>query len=336
MTRMKEAIIEINGVSKGYGKTQVLRNINLHIKVGEFVVLIGESGCGKTTLLKLINGLLAKDEGEIHIQGKRIEDIDGVKLRRNMGYVIQQIGLFPHLTIEENLNYVLSLKGIPKERRHQRAKELIELIGLDTGFLKRYPRELSGGQRQRVGIGRALASDPPIILMDEPLGAVDALCRQELQEELKDLFNRLSKTVIFVTHDIREAFKLGSRIILLGRGEIIHNGTKESFMNQPQEYIRKFMGKHQFADYLESVPIKDLIEKGAFMNSDHKDSPKKLGKVQAIKESASVLEGLQMMYNKGHKTLQIIDKQGRSIGEMEGFHVTPAQKDTELAQRNPK
>lgn len=330
MSKINKAIIQIKGVSKGYGKTQVLNNINLDIRAGEFVVLIGESGCGKTTLLKLMNGLLAKDEGEIYIQGKRIEDMDGVELKRNMGYVIQQIGLFPHLTVEDNLNYVLSLKGISKEKRQRRAKELIELIGLDTGFLKRYPRELSGGQRQRVGIGRALASDPPIILMDEPLGAVDALCRQELQEELKDLFNRLGKTVVFVTHDLREAFKLGSKIVLLGQGEIIHNGTKESFMNQPKEYIRKFMGKHQFADYLESVPIKDFIVKGAFMNSDHKDSLKKLGKVQAIKESASVLEGLQMMYNKGHKSLQIVNKQGQSIGKMEGFHFTPAKNNTEL------
>jgi osmoprotectant transport system ATP-binding protein len=245
-------LIRFKNVEKSYenGK-KIIDNLNFTINSGEFITLIGKSGSGKTTMLKLINGLINPNSGKIFIKDKEINEWNIIDLRRSIGYVIQQIGLFPHMTIEENIGYVLNIKKESKETISKRAKELIELVGLPQDYLKRYPRELSGGQKQRIGVARALASNPDIILMDEPFGAVDEITRRTLQEEILKLQENLKKTIVFVTHDIEEAFKLGSRIVLFDNGEIVQEGRKEDLLLNPKnQFVEDFLGSKNFIKYL--------------------------------------------------------------------------------------
>src|SRR5882724_1955320 len=208
----------------------LVAGLNFDVLRGETLVLLGRSGSGKTTTLKLINRLLEPTSGEIRVEGKPTNDWDAIELRRHIGYVIQDTGLFPHFTVERNIAVVPRLKGWPEERTRLRVRELLDLVGLEAEmFADRYPRELSGGQRQRVGVARALAADPPIVLMDEPFGALDPLTRAELQREFAALTERLNKTIVFVTHDIREAFTLASRIGLFKDGHLIELATPEQF-----------------------------------------------------------------------------------------------------------
>ncbi len=246
-------IVEVKHVYKKYNKDlKVLEDLSLSIEEGEFITILGPSGCGKTTLLKMINQLIDFDSGDIIIKGKSIKDWDTITLRRNIGYVIQQIGLFPHMSIENNISYVLSLEGLDRDKRRQRAEELIELVGLTKEMLDRYPNELSGGQKQRVGVARALAADPDIILMDEPFGAVDEIARTALQDELLKLQKRLNKTVLFVTHDIQEAIKMGSRIVLINEGKIEQIGTKEELLFNPaSQFVKDFIGLKGFKSVLD-------------------------------------------------------------------------------------
>jgi osmoprotectant transport system ATP-binding protein len=204
--------------------------LNIEVSRGETLVLLGRSGSGKTTTLKLINRLLDPTSGEIRIEGTPTVAWDPIRLRRRIGYVIQETGLFPHFTVERNTALVPQLEGWPADRITARVREMLELVGLDyEHFADRYPRELSGGQRQRVGVARALAADPPIVLMDEPFGALDPLTRAELQREFAALSKRLNKTIVFVTHDVREAFLLASRIGLFKDGRLVELATPEDF-----------------------------------------------------------------------------------------------------------
>ena len=247
--------IKFENVEKSYedGK-KVIDDLNLKINYGEFVTLIGKSGSGKTTMLKLINGLINPNSGQIFIKDREIKAWDIIDLRRNIGYVIQQIGLFPHMNIEDNIGYVLNIKKEPKETIRKRAEELINLVGITQDYLKKYPRELSGGQRQRIGVARALAADPDIILMDEPFGAVDEITRRTLQDEMIKLQGNLKKTIVFVTHDIEEAFKLGSRIVLFDNGKIVQEGTREELLLNPKnEFVESFLGTDSFKKYLKET-----------------------------------------------------------------------------------
>jgi osmoprotectant transport system ATP-binding protein len=231
VTPNSRAAVEFRSVSYGLnGGSEVLRDLNLEIRHGETLVLLGRSGSGKTTTLKLINRLLTATEGEIRVDGRPLRDWDVIRLRRMIGYVIQEVGLFPHYTVERNIGLVPKIEGWPRDRIRQRVKELLILVGLEAQIASRYPRELSGGQRQRVGVARALAVDPPFLLMDEPFGALDPLTRVELQREFLALQKRLQKTVVFVTHDLREALLLGSRIALLEAGRLVAVHTKQEFM----------------------------------------------------------------------------------------------------------
>jgi osmoprotectant transport system ATP-binding protein len=199
----------------------LLSGLNLKVQRGETLVLLGRSGSGKTTTLKLINRLLTPASGNVFVNGASTAQGDVIRLRRSIGYVIQEVGLFPHFTVERNIGLVPRIEDWPAERVHQRVEELLQLVGLDLQIAARYPHELSGGQRQRVGVARALAADPAILLMDEPFGALDAITRDELQREFLSLQERLNKTVVFVTHDLREALRLGSRIALMEAGRLV-------------------------------------------------------------------------------------------------------------------
>lgn len=228
--------IRLEKVSKSYDDKQILSDFDLAIQMGEFLTVIGSSGCGKTTVLKLINGLIRPDSGRILIHGQDLSEIDLIQLRRNIGYVIQEVGLFPHMTIARNISYVPDLIGKePKEAIRARTRELIELVGLDPELLTRYPSELSGGQRQRVGLARALAASPDILLMDEPFGAVDEITRKQLQQEIKGIHQKLGVTIFFVTHDIREAMKLGTRVLIMDQGKIMQEGSPSQIRDHPKE-----------------------------------------------------------------------------------------------------
>jgi osmoprotectant transport system ATP-binding protein len=209
---------------------KLLEGLNLKVQSGETLVLLGRSGSGKTTTLKLINRLLTPSGGEVRVNGAPNASTDVIRLRRSIGYVIQDVGLFPHFTVEKNIAIVPRIEGWPTERIHQRVEELLQMVGLDAQLASRYPHQLSGGQRQRVGVARALAADPAILLMDEPFGALDALTRDQLQREFLSLQQRLSKTVVFVTHDLREALRLGSRIALMEAGKLVTVLSPEDFL----------------------------------------------------------------------------------------------------------
>jgi len=219
----------------------IVSGISLAIPQGETIVLLGRSGSGKTTLLKLINGMLLPTKGRILVQNRATTDWDPIRLRRGIGYVIQEAGLFPHFTVEENIALVPTLEKWDAPRTTARVEEMLLLVGLDPReFAKRRPRELSGGQRQRVGVARALAADPPILLMDEPFGALDPVTRAELQREFSALARRLGKTIVFVTHDLREALLLASRIVLLEAGRIVASATPQEFLLLDHPEVRAF------------------------------------------------------------------------------------------------
>ena len=220
---------------------ELLHDLNLEIRRGETVVLLGRSGSGKTTTLKLINELLTPTGGELRVNGRSIRDWDPIQLRRSIGYVIQEIGLFPHYNVEKNIGLVPKVMGWPDSKIRERVRELLALVGLDPQIGSRYPAQLSGGQRQRVGVARALAADPPILLMDEPFGALDAITRSELQQEFLNLQRQLHKTVVFVTHDLREAMLLGTRIALLENGRLVAVLTPEQFAHSTDPLIAAYM-----------------------------------------------------------------------------------------------
>jgi len=220
-------------------------DLSLEIPSGAFCVLVGPSGGGKTTALKMVNRLIPFDSGEIRIDGRNIEQLPLTELRRGIGYVIQQIGLFPHMTIGENIATVPRLLGWDKKRQRARSVELLELVGLDASDAARYPSQLSGGQRQRVGLARALAADPPLLLMDEPFGALDPITRHRLQTELRRLHRDVGKTIIFVTHDIDEAIQMGDRIAILREGGVLAQyDTPDAILAQPaDDFVAKFIGE---------------------------------------------------------------------------------------------
>jgi len=244
MTIAQQNLIEFRDVSwraNGGASAEIIAGVSLEVPRGSTLVLLGRSGSGKTTLLKLINGMHWPSQGEVRVEGRTTRKWDATRLRRGIGYVIQEAGLFPHFTVAENVALVPGLEGWPNEKIAARVKEMLELVGLEPGeYAQRRPRELSGGQRQRVGVARALAADPPILLMDEPFGALDPVTRAELQREFQALARRLAKTIVFVTHDLREALLLASRIVLLERGRIVANARPEDFLRVQHPEVLAF------------------------------------------------------------------------------------------------
>jgi osmoprotectant transport system ATP-binding protein len=291
---------------KNVGKTfpdgfEALKNIDFQIKKGELVALIGPSGCGKTTTMRMINRLIEPSKGTILIDGEDIANQNPVELRRNIGYVIQQIGLLPHMTIEDNISLVPRLKGWEKEKYDGRVDELLDLVGLDPKtFRKRYPSELSGGQQQRIGVIRALAAEPPIILMDEPFSALDPISREQLQDELVKLQDTIKKTIVFVTHDMDEAIKIADRIAILNKGEIIQFDTPERILRHPaNDFVKGFIGENRLSAGDSNMPeAVDLMRPNPI----------------TAKVTRGLAEALKMMKRYGVDSLLITDQQNKLLG----------------------
>ncbi len=302
------AVIRFEQVTKSYGETEVIRGIDLAIERGDFVTLVGPSGCGKTTLLKMINGLIPYDGGQLTVENRDVKAWPLYELRRKIGYVIQQIGLFPHMTLEENILYVPTIKKERGSGDRKRAADLLSLVGLDPELLDRYPRQLSGGQRQRVGVARALAADPEIILMDEPFGAVDEITRRHLQDELKELHAELGKTIVFVTHDIEEAIKLGTTIVLLSDGKVIQAGDREEIIFHPNsDFAERFFGIKNFSAYLTVTKVGEICDR---------HSPRAEGYPE-LAGDASLLEALKILMLRDVQGFNVIGADDRYLGRLD-------------------
>ncbi|MGH2735926.1 MAG: ABC transporter ATP-binding protein [Actinomycetota bacterium] len=272
-TEMPDVAIRLQHVSKRFssnGAPAAVDDLTMDVREGETVVLVGPSGCGKTTTMKMINRLIEPTSGTIEVGGRDILKQNPVELRRKIGYVIQSIGLLPHRTIADNISTVPKLIGWDRPRIEQRTSELVEIFELDQELLGRYPSELSGGQRQRVGVARALAADPPVMLMDEPFGAVDPIVRERLQDQFLDIQERLQKTIVFVTHDIDEAIKMADRIAILNTGGLIEQyATPEDILREPaNEFVRQFVGTERGLKRLALMKVSDIdVERGPVVTS---------------------------------------------------------------------
>ena len=307
-------MIELENIVKIYpGSAQpAVNDLSFKVAEGETCVLIGPSGCGKTTTLKMINRLIEPTSGRIILQGKNVLDMDPVQLRRGIGYVIQQIGLFPHMTIAENINVVPRLLGWDKDKMRKRVGELIEMVGMDPAdFRDRYPRQLSGGQRQRIGVARALAADPPVLLMDEPFGAIDPITRDRLQNEFLRLQKRLKKTIAFVTHDIDEALKMGTMICILEVGGILAQADRPAkVLSEPaSSFVAEFVGADRGLKRLNLVRVGDAMQEDVVL-------------VAASEKAESALETLRTW---GHDSAIVVDDEGKLVGYVS----------LESARRNP-
>ncbi|MBD0354035.1 MAG: ABC transporter ATP-binding protein [Rubrobacteraceae bacterium] len=298
-------MIEFRGVSKTYpgSSRPVVNDLSFEIPEGEVCVLVGPSGCGKTTSMRMVNRLIEPTEGEILIDGELNTSMSGTQLRRKIGYAIQQIGLFPHRTIADNIATVPSLLGWDKGRIKTRVDELLELVGLDPGVYRdRYPAELSGGQQQRVGVARAMAADPPIMLMDEPFGAVDPITRERLQDEFLRIQQEIRKTIVFVTHDIDEAIKMGDKIAILKQGGILAQyDTPENILSRPNsEFVASFVGNDRILKRLSLTRVGEMQLEPA--NGDTDDLPR-------INERLTVKDALSEIIGSG-ATRGVVEKDG--------------------------
>jgi osmoprotectant transport system ATP-binding protein len=269
---MSQTMISLKSVTKRFGSSAetAVQDLSMDVSQGETVVLVGPSGCGKTTTMKMINRLVEPTSGTITVDGTNVLKQDPVRLRRNIGYVIQSIGLLPHRTVAENIGTVPRLEGWDQQRINERTDELTFIFELDPGLLKRYPSELSGGQRQRVGVARALAADPPVMLMDEPFGAVDPIVRERLQDQFLNIQERLQKTIVFVTHDIDEAIKMADRIAILNRGGIIEQyAPPEEILREPaNDFVKQFVGAERGLKRLALINVADIeVEEGPVVSS---------------------------------------------------------------------
>ena len=295
-------MIQFENVSKKYRGTdaEVVKDISFTIPSGQIVVLIGPSGCGKTTCLKMINRLVKISSGKIYIDGKDIMDQDPIELRRNMGYVIQQTGLFPHMTVRENIEVIPRLQKKDPEEIDKRTEKLMKMVGLDADqYLDRYPTQLSGGQLQRVGVARAFATDPDIILMDEPFSALDPITRSQLQDELLFLQSKLKKTIVFVTHDMDEAVKIADRICIINGGRIVQYDTPEEIMKHPaNEYVADFVGKNRIWANPEYIRAEDIM----------------LPDPLAVPQTLSALHAIEQMREKHVTSAMVLDDDEKLIG----------------------
>jgi len=303
------AAIEFRAATKRYpGRSAAaVSELSLSVPAGEICVLIGPSGSGKTTAMKMVNRLIDITEGDITVGGQSVRSLDLTELRRGIGYVFQQIGLFPHMSVEDNIGTVPRLLGWPKQRIRDRVGELLELVGLEQSDAKRYPGQFSGGQRQRIGVARAMAADQPLMLMDEPFGAVDPIARDRLQNDFLRLHAEVRKTVIFVTHDIDEAIKMGHRIAILRDGELVQYGTPDEILASPaNEFIADFVGADRG---LKRLLLRKLaeIELTPATNGEADDLP-------TIDEDTCLRDALSMMVTQRVSALTVLGTAGERRG----------------------
>jgi osmoprotectant transport system ATP-binding protein len=253
--------IKFKGITKKYGTGYAVKDLDMEVRGGELLILIGPSGSGKTTTLRMMNRMIDQDTGSVTINGLDTRDMDPVRLRRNIGYVIQNIGLFPHMTIGENIGLVPKIDGWDKKMIQERVRNLLDFVSLPPDiFMKRYPRQLSGGQQQRVGLARAMATDPPLFLMDEPFGALDPILRKQLQKEFLKIKNEINRTIIFVTHDIEEALVLGDRIAIMDQGQLVQVGPPEELIFNPaSELVSDIVDNQRKYKHMDTLKVKDLM-----------------------------------------------------------------------------
>ena len=296
----KDPVIEFKEVNKIYGDNVAVKHINLKIMAGEFVCLIGTSGSGKTTILRMINRMLKPSNGKIFIKGEEISDLNPVQLRRKIGYVIQNIGLMPHMTIYENITLVPKLLKWSEDKKKAKAKELIKLVELPEDFLDRYPYELSGGQQQRIGVVRALAADQDIILMDEPFGALDPITREGLQDLVKSLQEKTGKTIVLVTHDIDEALKLATKIVVMDKGHMVQQANPTELLRHPATaFVKKMIGEDRLIQARADVtPVKNIMLKDPV----------------SITPDKSLNDAISLMRQKRVDSLLVTDKDNKLLG----------------------
>jgi osmoprotectant transport system ATP-binding protein len=310
-SRSSAAEIVFRGVTKRYPgqRAAAVSDLSLEIPAGEICVLVGPSGGGKTTAMKMVNRLIEITDGDILIDGQSVRRLDVIELRRRIGYVIQHVGLFPHMNAADNIATVPRLLGWPKPRIHARVRELLELVGLDPEHDGgRYPNQLSGGQQQRVGLARAMAADPSVMLMDEPFGAIDPITRERLQDEFLRLHREFRKTVIFVTHDIDEAIKMGDRIaILRAGGTLAQYDTPDAILANPaDDFVARFVGADRSLKRLALKQLSDID----LLPAPNGDEPS----LPSVAASATLRDALALMLGEGMRELIVVDKQGRVIG----------------------
>ena len=292
-------MITLQNVVKLFGNTKAVDDISFDVKEGENVVLLGTSGCGKTTTLRMINRLTEATSGSIHVAGKNIKDISPEELRRNIGYVLQHNGLFPHYTIAENIAIVPELLKWPKQKIVKRTIELLEQLHLPQEYLSLYPQQLSGGQQQRVGLARALAADPPVLLMDEPFGALDAMTRGNITNEFSSLEVLKNKTIVLVTHDIREAFEMGDKILLMDKGKIVQAGkSTELLFNPENKFVADFFAAQRMQLELNAVLLKDVWPHLQNKNTDENN-------ITEIDEHISLWEALGILLLQKNRLLSV-------------------------------
>ncbi len=293
-------MITFKNLKKDFNGLTAVDQLNVELSSGEITVLIGPSGCGKTTTLRMINRLIEPSEGSILIDGKDHSELNPVELRRNIGYVIQQTGLFPHMSIAQNIGLVPYIEKWDEEKREKRVKELLKFIGLDPEeYYDRYPNELSGGQQQRVGVARALAADPDIILMDEPFGALDPITRVSLQDELLNIQETIGKTIVFVTHDMDEALKLADKIAIMREGKIVQFDTPEQILRNPaDDFVQEFIGNDRILKQPEFINVTDIMIKNP----------------SVIRPERTLAVSLEKMRNERVDSLMVVNRQGHFMG----------------------
>jgi osmoprotectant transport system ATP-binding protein len=298
-------MITFEHVGKSFGAVQAIADLDLHVPKGELCVLIGPSGSGKSTLLRMVNRLVEHDNGRILFAGQEIRSFAPEQIRRRMGYAIQSVGLFPHWTVEENVGAVPRLLGWPRERIEARVTELLEMLHLDPdAFRRRYPHQLSGGQQQRVGVARALAADPDILLMDEPFGALDPVTRASLQAELARIHRATAKTIVLVTHDIDEALRLATRMVLLDHGHVVQQGTPAEILSRPaNDFVADFLGREDAG-----LKLLSLIRVGERMG------PADGATGAPISAEADLRQALSALVARGAASLPVADSAGRVVG----------------------
>jgi osmoprotectant transport system ATP-binding protein len=306
-------MIEFKDVSKIYGgDVKAIDNVSLSVEHGEFVVLLGPSGCGKTTLLRMVNQLEELTEGQIIVDGKNINEQNKIDMRRSIGYVIQSNGLFPNMTIEDNVMVVPNMLGWTNKDKKERFEYLMNLIGMDPElYRENFPHELSGGQQQRIGVARALAADPPVMLMDEPFGALDPIIRNRIQDEFLNIQRKLKKTILFVSHDIDEAIKLADKIVLLKDGEIMQFDKPSELLNRPaNEFVAEFVGQDSALKSLSLYTAENLLQKVSLPEAEEVNQENAV----VFKPEDSLRNVLSIVLNPSSKQTFIEDEEGNTSG----------------------